>query len=273
VAARAVLFVGTRSIGDFSYSDIRRFGYNAISFVASDLSTTSDIALTLHGVGYGLDEVECFEAEVAGIVDALNTFAYPHSLRSIAVLEVDPGRAARMRRQLSSLLGKDTTVRPGERLGTSGTQRETRLTAAGTANGQRGRAFVAMPFAEPFVDRFHYGIASAVRASGLLCERIDQQAFTGDILQRMKDQIQGATLLVADLTDSNANVFLEVGFAWGHDVPTVLICEADKPLKFDVQGQKCIFYSSIRELEDKLRSEIQALLPSLERRSGPPAVP
>src|SRR3954465_8442996 len=93
--------------------------------------------------------------------------------------------------------------------------------AAGGSDGpsNRAHAFVAMPFDESFSDLFHYGLSSAVRANGLLCERIDQQGFTGDILQRMKDQIRTAKLVVADLTGGNANVFLEVGYAWGKNVP------------------------------------------------------
>lgn len=104
VAAEAVLFVGVRPLREFSYADVRTFGHMALSSVASGLPSASHIALTLHGVGYGLDEVECFDAEVAGIVDALDGRDYPRSLRTISVLEINPGRAARMIAQLESLL-------------------------------------------------------------------------------------------------------------------------------------------------------------------------
>lgn len=265
LGAEAVLFVGVRPIREFSYADVRRFGYKSLCSVASALPRTSDIALTLHGVGYGLDEVECFDSEVAGIVDALDERDYPRSLRSVSFLEINPGRAARLQRQLASLLGPEPTVVP-EAATTPARGRPSRgerLQGAGTDAEIRGHAFVAMPFAGSYSDTFHYGISSAVRANGLLCERIDQQAFTGDILERLKNQIQGAKLVVADLTESNANVFLEVGFAWGNRVPTVLICREGETLKFDVQGQRCIFYGSIKDLEDKLGAEIRELLPTL----------
>ena len=129
--------------------------------------------------------------------------------------------------------------------------------------GQGNHAFVAMPFDAAFSDLFHYGISNAVRKNGLLCERIDQQAFTGDILQRLKDQIETAKLVIADLTTGNANVFLEIGFAWGNGIPTVLICREGEPLRFDVQSQKCLFYENIRDLEEKLRKEIHSLVPTL----------
>jgi hypothetical protein len=264
ISAETVLFVGTRPIGEFSYSDIRQFGYKALCSVASALPSASEVALTLHGVGYGLDELACLDAEVAGLLEAIESRDIPRSLTTITFLEINPGRAARMRERLASLLGSASTVRSGSEavLSISDTSRAS-LRAVGTETESRAHAFVAMPFDDSFSDVFHYGLANAVRANGMLCERIDQQAFVGDILQRLKDQIRGAKVLIADVTGANANVFLEVGFAWGHDVPTVLVCREGSPLKFDIQGQRCIFYSSIRDLEDKLSSELKRVLPQL----------
>src|SRR4051794_39561499 len=58
LAADAVLFVGVKPIREFSYRDIRRFGYKGLCAVASAVPNASRVAMTLHGVGYGLDEVE-----------------------------------------------------------------------------------------------------------------------------------------------------------------------------------------------------------------------
>jgi hypothetical protein len=77
---------------------------------------------------------------------------------------------------------------------------------------------------------------------------------------RLKERISSAALVVADLTDAKPNVFLEVGFAWGRDVPTVLLCKDGTPLEFDVQGQRCLFYKSIRDLERQLTDELKGLL-------------
>jgi hypothetical protein len=117
-----------------------------------------------------------------------------------------------------------------------------------------------MPFADDFDDLFDYGITTAVRAAGLLCERIDKQAFTGDVLDRLKQQIQTSRIVVADLTDSNPNVFLEVGYAWGLGKPTVLMSREGSELKFDVKGQRCLTYSRIKEAEEKLTQELCGLL-------------
>jgi hypothetical protein len=116
-----------------------------------------------------------------------------------------------------------------------------------------------MPFAEEMDDVFHYGIQGAVNAAGLLCERADLSTFTGDVIDWVKRRISSATLVVADLSSANPNVYLEVGYAWGCRVPTVLLARDANDLKFDVMSQRCILYKSIKSLEEALRRELQGL--------------
>ena len=58
----------------------------------------------------------------------------------------------------------------------------------------------------------------------------------GHILDRIKLRIETATLVIADLTGANANVYLEVGYAWGKNRPTLLLAKVGDELKFDVRG-------------------------------------
>jgi hypothetical protein len=117
-----------------------------------------------------------------------------------------------------------------------------------------------MPFADEMNDVFHYGIQGAANKAGLLAERADLASFTGDVTEWVKTRISGANLVVADLTNANPNVYLEVGYAWGTQVPTVLLVKSSTDLKFDVRGQRCIVYSSIKDLEQKLRNEFKGLI-------------
>jgi hypothetical protein len=116
-----------------------------------------------------------------------------------------------------------------------------------------------MPFGEDFADVYHYGIQSAVHAAGLLCERVDAISFTGDIVERVKTSIESSELVVADLTGSNANVYLEVGYAWGCGRPTILVARDADHLRFDVRGQRCLVYKTIKMLEELLTIEIAGL--------------
>ncbi len=221
------------------------------------------MALTLHGAGYGLDEIACLDAELAGLLDAFELETVSPSLERVAIVEADLGRAERLRRHLEKTLSGSALS--GDTAGTvtipfAGEIGNKVGNVSSQTPSDRDHAFVAMPFAKQFEDVFHYGIAPSIHSVGLLCERIDQATFTGDVLARMKERITTATLMVADLTDANPNVYLEVGFAWAADVPTVLVHHRDSELKFDVQGQKCLNYSTIKELEERLAPELKKLV-------------
>jgi hypothetical protein len=116
-----------------------------------------------------------------------------------------------------------------------------------------------MPFSEEMEDTFVFGIQAPVNRAGYLCERIDMDTFTGDILTRIKSRIETASLVIADLTGANANVYLEVGYAWGKDLPTLLLIRKGAELKFDVQSQRCITYKNIADLGKKLETDLATL--------------
>jgi hypothetical protein len=242
VAAANALFIGVPPLDRFAYREIREFGRSVPAIAAAVLPEARDICLTLHGPGYGLDESEAFQSELAGLRDAFAEGASPRLLRTVTFVEANPGRAERMR----------AVLRSSERRRSVGYDAET-----------KAHAFVAMPFTDAFEDVFHYGITPAVHAAGLICERVDQISFTGDVVHRMTERIGAAQVVVADLTGANPNVYLEVGYVWGRGVPTVLVCRQDTTLQFDVRGQRCLFYRSIRDLEERLTREVAAL-----RRAG-----
>lgn len=243
VGAETVLFLGVPRMPDFGYPEIRLLGRRAVSMVITEHPECRNLALTLHGVGFGLDESACFDAELAGIVDALEG-PTGSRLERISIVEMDAGRVERLRHHLQETLTGSVTP---------SSSTPVRATAS-------DHVFVAMPFSEPFEDNFHYAIEPAAHSSGLLCERIDKQAFTGSIPEHLKERIRSAKLVVADLSEANPNVYLEVGFAWGAGVPTVLLCRRADELKFDVQSERCILYSSIQDLEDQLAGELRQLV-------------
>ena len=106
-------------------------------------------------------------------------------------------------------------------------------------------------------DTYIYGIQGPVNAAGYLFERVDLTTFTGDIIAEIKSRIETASLVIADLTGANPNVYLEVGYAWGRIVPRYLLRR--DPLKFDVQSQRCLIYKSISDLEKKLETDLASL--------------
>ena len=96
-------------------------------------------------------------------------------------------------------------------------------------------------------------------AAGFLCERIDNEAFMGEIMNQVKQKIESAAVVIADLSGSNPNVYLEVGYAWGKGRPTILVIRAGEEAKFDVRGYRHLKYETIKDLKEKLSNELEQL--------------
>jgi hypothetical protein len=260
LAARQVLFVGVVSLYAFGYPEIREFSRRVLSALAGSAAAIQRVALTLHGANYGLDELEAFESEIAGIVDSIRTLDFPEKLSEILFVEGNRGRAIRLQKHLVKLLPSGTiSTAPADRGSESRPEDGERLRSAGYSSSSKEHVFVAMPFKEDMDDTYHYGIQGVVREAGFLCERADLSSFTGDVMQWVRDRIKTAKLVVADLTDGNPNVYLEVGYAWGCSVPTVLLVKDTEDLKFDVRSQRCLQYKKIKDLEESLAKELKEL--------------
>lgn len=260
-----LLFVGVPVLGKFMYKEIRDFSRNALRALAREMPQATRVLMTIHGPGYGLDEQAAFASQLAGLSDGINLGEFPPLLREIVFVERSVGRAERLNEYLEKIAPAKTmhtsTVRGLENL-----EDETgeNLRSAVIESESKKTIFVAMPFAEEFEDVYFFGIQGAVNKAGFLCERADLQSFTGDVVDWVKTRIENATLVVADLTGANANVYLEVGYAWGKNKNTILLVKNADELKFDVKGQRCLVYKNIKDLMEKLEYELKNLIESTQ---------
>jgi hypothetical protein len=196
------------------------------------------------------------EAEIFLVPVRLEESELPESLKHIQY--VDLFEKEGLRRLLQAL--KKGRLQGEESLaGIHELKEEVRREAQAKGGRKRSHVFVAMPFKVEMEDTYHYGIYRAVDANGYECERVDKTAFTGDILQQIKDSIETAVAVIAELSGENPNVHLELGYAWGKHIPTILLLRDGEELCFDVRGQRCITYSNIRGLEIELTQEIARL--------------
>jgi hypothetical protein len=115
-------------------------------------------------------------------------------------------------------------------------------------------AFVLMPFDKSFDDTFELAIEPACDAAGAYAERVDQQIFTGSILDRVYNQIAKADIVVADMSERNPNVFYEVGYAHALGKTTILLTRDAADIPFDLKHYPHIVYGN--RLKD-LRSELE----------------
>jgi hypothetical protein len=266
IEARAVLFVGVNPLRQFGYQEIREFGRKVLISLAGAAPEIRHLCLTIHGPGYGLDEIEAFESEIAGLLDAIKSGDLPQELQRITIIERNVARAERLSETLARLLPSGLAeVGKGGEIKELGEKANERLQSVGYDSENKQHIFVAMPFAEEMDDIFYYGIQGAVKAAGFLCERADLSTFTGDIIEWVKKRIASSTLVIADLSNANPNVYLEVGFAWGCGRPTILLCRDAAELKFDVRSQRCLVYKKIKDLEESLRKELEGLRNNLPR--------
>ncbi|MBI1329572.1 MAG: hypothetical protein GC166_06680 [Alphaproteobacteria bacterium] len=275
ITANCILFIGTRALADFSYRDVEEFGYRAVHAVTRERPHARSMSLTFHGPGFGLDEAEAGRALVTGIINAFRGYR-DHKIRNISVVEMNAARVQRVSQVLSAFLSStdvgsvvqvshtswrisaDEEVSAFNKVRLSGEVSVAQSQRRGF--GSSPHVFVAMPFAKEFEDIYYYGIQGPVHEANFLCERVDQISFVGDILEKIKSKIRSAKLVIADLSGANPNVYLEVGYAWGLGIPTILLLKKDMSLLFDVRGQRCLIYDGIRDLEQKLATELSTLV-------------
>lgn len=111
--AKEVVFLGVGSLFDFRYDAIRDFGRRLI-LTAMERPTARVISTTIHGPGYGLDEVEAFRSELLGLSDTMG-LQVPDMLERIVFVEQSRGRVNRLKKELEGLRKALAAVEPRPR--------------------------------------------------------------------------------------------------------------------------------------------------------------
>jgi hypothetical protein len=260
IRSGSVLLVGVPPLFSFEYAEIRALASTALRILDSMKSEYESVAMTMHGVGYGLDEREAFTAQVAGLLDYLTAGGSSWEPKKILIVERDLNRSQRIKDLLRSILLDSgyhaSKVKSGPL--------QSRLPDAGIGSESKSHIFVAMPYDDDMEDVYEFGIREPVNQAGCLCERCDHAIFTGDVMERVKDRIGSSTVVIADVTGSNPNVYLEIGYAWGRGLPTLLVARKGEDLKFDITTHKCIFYTNISHLKKQLTQYLSCLLTETE---------
>src|SRR5438552_4008695 len=104
-------------------------------------------------------------------------------------------------------------------------------------------AFVIMPFRPELNKVYEEVIKSSLQEEGFGVSRADSSIDLRNILDDIVDGIATADLIIADVTDVNANVFYELGLAHGLDIPTLMITQSINSLPFDLKNYRALEYS------------------------------
>jgi hypothetical protein len=113
----------------------------------------------------------------------------------------------------------------------------------GKAQEDKDLVFVIMPFA-PGYDTVYQWIETAVTKSGMKCLRADKEIFAGGVMDRVREHIKRAGIIIADLSGRNVNVFYELGLAHAAYKKVVMITQDAGDLPFDVRHLRTVIYDS-----------------------------
>lgn len=103
--------------------------------------------------------------------------------------------------------------------------------------------FVMMPFGPPIGQYYEKIYVPAIEKAGLRPVRADDEIFkTGKIIDQIWSGINGARVLVAELTGKNPNVYYELGLAHAIGKPVVLVCSNEAEVPFDLRHIRVIYY-------------------------------
>lgn len=117
--------------------------------------------------------------------------------------------------------------------------------------------FVLMPFHSDFDDIYQLGIKAACVSAGAYCERVDEQIFVENILERVYNQIAKADIIVSEMTGRNPNVFYETGYAHALNKRVILLTQNADDIPFDLKHYPHIVYGGkIAHLKTDLEKRI-----------------
>ena len=105
--------------------------------------------------------------------------------------------------------------------------------------------FVIQPFDDGTYDmRYRETIRPALEEAGVAPKRADEILGLTPVIEKIESAIASAPICLAEVTENNPNVWLELGYALALGRPTVILCEKEvrQKLPFDVQHRSVIFY-------------------------------
>ncbi len=121
-----------------------------------------------------------------------------------------------------------------------------------------------MQFTEEYTSLFKEVIDPVCTAFGYQVIRGDNVYTNGLIIEDITRSIRECSIVIADITPNNANVYYELGFAHGIGKPAILLSDRNREkLPFDISGFRLLFYDNTiggkTLVEEALRKHLDAI--------------
>ncbi len=107
------------------------------------------------------------------------------------------------------------------------------------------QVFIAMPFCKEFEDVYQFGIVETLNSLGYKYIRADKELSSHDIMCKICQQMQSSNLIIADISDHNPNVMLEMGMAFGLGKSVIVIKDKKTAIISDISGLEYIEYEHL----------------------------
>lgn len=134
------------------------------------------------------------------------------------------------------------------------------------------KCFVIMPFSSTescsetqWLDIFENTIKPAVVESGFNYTCFRASLVIGNIIKDILDNLYTADVVIADLTDKNANVFYELGVRHALKDATILISQDIKHIPFDIKDYATLIYDWKTKFgREEFKKKIKEILSVIE---------
>ena len=103
--------------------------------------------------------------------------------------------------------------------------------------------FVLMPFSDELKPIYYDHIKKVAKELNLSVARADDFFSHSSVMQEIFSAIKQATILIADCTHKNPNVFYEIGLAHALGRPVILITQDEGDVPFDLRHIRYIHYA------------------------------
>lgn len=117
-------------------------------------------------------------------------------------------------------------------------------------------AFVIMPFGVEFDAIYESFFKPVLTSAGFEVHRADELTSAEGIMRTIIRRLADSCIIVADLSDSNPNVYYELGLAHAMHKPVINLAQEVDELPFDIKGHRVIPYSTYFRTMDKAKADL-----------------
>jgi len=116
-----------------------------------------------------------------------------------------------------------------------------------STSGPTKNVFVVMPFSstktstgDEWTETYEHVFRPAILATGYACSRAEVS--TGSLIGSIVEDLRTARIVLADITDQNANVFYELGVRHALSKRTIIVAQKAEYIPSDLRGYWTIVY-------------------------------